>query len=214
MGVVSGILSFIGSLVGSPKKHQEEKEKLEVVQAPEFDITQYAKKLAVVVGVIGPAAVGAMKLFDVKQATPGIVIGAFGLTAAALLGVSLVMAVDLAARSYLVGVGAQRRAREREERKRGEGHRKKAGPDGDPEHPDRPAGADLIEPPRGMVVWLADDPDPHPVLALAGDGAKTSSYLVASGSTASRSRGMKAIDGAPRWHRAEDIVAVSAAKWP
>ena len=209
MSVISSLMGVVGGLFGTPKKHEDEKEKLEVVQAPEFDITQYAKKLAVVVGVIAPAAVGAMKLFNVKEVTPGIVIGAFGLTAAALLGVSLVMAVDLASRSYLAGVGQQRKAREREEGKNKDDPDKGGSGDDGP-----PGGSKLIEAPRGMVVWLADDPDPHPVLALAGDGAKASSYLIASGSTATRAHGMKAIDGAPKWHPASEITAVSAAKWP
>jgi hypothetical protein len=207
MSVISSVMGALGGLFGTPKKHEQEKDKLEVVQAPEFDITQYAKKLAVVVGVIGPAAVGTLKLFGNQKVTPGIVIGAFGLTAAALLGVSLVMAVDLASRSYLVGVGAQRKAREREEGKEksdsgGAGHA---------------PGAEVVSAPRDTLVWLKDDPDPHPVLAMAGDGAKASSYLVASGSTVERAAGahsVEAIDGPPEWHPAEEVRAVKTANWP
>jgi hypothetical protein len=202
MGLFSGLESAVGSLVGTPKKHTAEKDKLEVVQAPEFDITQYAKKLAAFIGVLGPAIVGLLKLLGVNAVTPGIVIGAFGLTAAALLGVSLVMAVDLASRSYLAGVGEQHHARKREEGK-------DKGPRDGP-----PAGSKLIEPPAGMMVWLTGDPDPHPVLALAGDGAKASSYLVASGSTGTRAQEAKAVEGPPKWHSADEVQAVKTANWP
>jgi hypothetical protein len=49
-----------------------------VVTAPEFDITQYAKKLGVSIGVIAAAAARALKLFKVEQVTSGMAIAAFG----------------------------------------------------------------------------------------------------------------------------------------
>ena len=38
-------MSVIGKLFGTPPDHKEEKKEHEIVEAPEFDVTQYAKKL-------------------------------------------------------------------------------------------------------------------------------------------------------------------------
>src|SRR3978361_33362 len=98
-------MGLIGNLFGVPKEHKKEKAEHEVVQVPEFDITQYAKKLGLTVTVLAAACVAALKTFDVDN-TEGIVIAIFGVIAAAMLGVSLVMAADLASRAYLTGAGA------------------------------------------------------------------------------------------------------------
>jgi hypothetical protein len=180
-------MGLIANLLGTPKEHEKEKAEKEVVKVPEFDITQYAKKLGVTIGVIAAAAAAALKLFKVEEVTPEIVIGALGLTAAALLGVSLVMAVDIAARAYLTGEGSAEKAGE------------------------TPPDSDLVAAPAGTMVWLADDDDPHPVLAITYDGNHTSAYLVAAGSTVERNQGsqrVKAIGGAPKWHSAAEIRAV------
>jgi hypothetical protein len=129
------------------------------------------------------------------------VIGAFGLTAAALLGVSLVMAVDIAARAYLTGPSAAQKKKAKVEPA-----------DGEP-----PLSSEIVAAPSGTVVWLEDDDVPHPVLAIATSGGKASSYLVAAGSKVSRPKGgqsVDAIDGAPKWQAADTVRAVRPAKWP
>ncbi|MDX6590113.1 MAG: hypothetical protein QOI84_1387 [Solirubrobacterales bacterium] len=186
-------MGLIGNLLGTPKEHEREKAENEVVKVPEFDITQYAKKLGVTIGVIAAAAAAALEIFHVTEITPGIVIGAFGLIAAAVLAVSFVMAIDIAARAYLTGEGSAEKAKE------------------------SPSDSDLVSAPPGTMVWLEDDDDPHPVLAIAHDGGKVSSYLVAAGSTVDRGHDgerMKAIDGTPKWQSADTIRALKPPKWP
>lgn len=47
------------ALFGTPQNHDQDKQDKAVapVQAPEFDVTQYAKKLAIVIGVLAPAII-------------------------------------------------------------------------------------------------------------------------------------------------------------
>jgi hypothetical protein len=194
-------MEAIRKLLGTPKNHEEEKAKAEVVEAPEFDITQYAKKLTVLVAAVAAAGAAALEVFDVKE-TEGMVIAAIGIVAVAVLGASLVMAVDLAARAYLTGSAA---GKKREE----EGAEEPTDED--------PPETGLIAATPGTMVWLEGDDDPHPLLAISSDGEKVNSYLVASGSTVERPRGdhlMKAVDGSPKWHTPETIRAVKPAKWP
>ena len=150
------------ALFGTPPNHDQDKQDKAVapVQAPEFDVTQYAKKLAIVIGVLAPAIIAALKLFNVKEVTPGIVIGALAVTAVALLSVSLIMAVDLASRAYLT-----------------RGETLKDGHSG----ADQTFQAGLIAAEPGTLVWLDGDDEPRPVLAIAGDGTSASSYLAVSG---------------------------------
>jgi hypothetical protein len=195
-------MGLIGKLLGTPKEHEEEKDKHEVVKTPEFDITQYAKKLAVVITTLAVAGTAALKGFDVGQ-TEGMVIAIFGVIAAAMLGVSVVMAVDLAARAYLAGAGAAEKEAKGDDGGSG---------DGDP-----PSGSGLVAVPPGTVVWLEDDDEPHPLLAISGPtGEKAGPYLVAAGSRVSRPQGDKSVDaiaGAPKWHSADKIRAVKPPKW-
>ncbi len=200
-------MGLFSKLVGTPQEHQQEKDQHEVVTTPEFDITQYAKKLGVVVTALAAAAVAALKGFDVKQ-TEGIVIAIFGVIGAALLGTCLVMATDLASRAYLAGPAAAKK-----------GVKKKGGNGDDAENGngDPPPDTAVVAAPAGTMVWLEGEDGPSPVLALAGDGEKTSSYLVAAGSTVKRpsgGEGVKAIDGAPKWRAADDVRAVKTTKWP
>jgi hypothetical protein len=200
------VLDFIKKPFGTPTKHAVEKEKNEVVEVPEFDITQYAKKLGVSVGVLLGAVIAALKALNVEEVTqPAVLVGALAVVAAGALGTSFVMAIDLAARAYLTGEGAAKK------KKTGE-----AGVDPDSGDAGIPDG-DLIPAPAGTVVWLQDATDPRPILAMAGDGEKVSSYLVATGSTVERTLGDKsvqAIDGTPKWHKADQIRAIKPAKWP
>lgn len=199
-------MGLIGKLVGTPQDHKEEKAKAKVVTAPEFDITQYAKKLGVSIGVIAAAAASALKLFKVEQVTSGMVIAAFGLTAAALLGVSIVMAVDLAARAYLTGSSSGGSGSDGA----GDEPRKEESEAGGPD-----SMSELIAAPPGTAVWLENDEEPHPVLGISTVGGKVS-YLVAAGSTIKRPSdhdGVKAIDGSPEWLPSEAIQAVKPAKW-
>jgi len=188
-------MGIIGKLFGTPPDHKEEKKEHEIVEAPEFDVTQYAKKLALVIGVLAPAIAGTLKALKIEHVSSGMVIGAFGVTAAALLGVSLVMAVDVAARAYLtVGKPAEKAT------------------DGDGKSKGEIAAA-----PPGTTVWLEGDDEPHPLLAIAGDGSDSSSYLIAAGSTIERHAGGKdvtAIDGSAKWHPASEVRAIRPREWP
>jgi plastocyanin len=193
-----GILDF--SVFGTPKEHASEKKEIEVVKAPEFDATQYAKKLGVIVGVVTGATAAALKLFNVSDVSSGMVIGALGVTAAALLGVCLVTAVDIASRAYLTGTEAGEKAAAAKE-----GGDAGSGP------------SSMSAAPPGTVAWLQDDDRPHPVLAIAGDGGKNSSYLIASGASVEHPVGkenVKAIDGAPQWHPAAEVRSLKPSKWP
>ncbi len=87
------------ALFGAPKASGAAGD--EVIKAREFDITQYGKKMAVLIGVLTPAIVGALKLFHVSEVTPAMVIAALGVTAVAIFSASLVMAVDMIARAMV-----------------------------------------------------------------------------------------------------------------
>jgi hypothetical protein len=187
-------MSAIGKLFGTPPDHKEEKKEHEIVEAPEFDVTQYAKKLAVVLGVLAPALAGVLKALKVEHVSSGMVIGAFGVTAAALLGASLVMAVDIGARAYLT-IG-----------KKGEESAKSGG-----------AKGELVTAAPGTLIWLEGDEEPHPLLAISGDGGEESAYLVAGGSTVTRhaaGKDVAAVDGPPQWHPAGAVRAIRPRKWP
>jgi hypothetical protein len=190
-------MGIVGDLLGTPKEHEKEKAEHEVVKTPEFDITQYAKKLAVVLTTLAVAGAAALKGFDVDQ-TEGLVIAIFGVIAAALLGVSVVMAVDLAARAYLAGPAAAEKDAEKDDDA-------------------APSSAEIAAAPSGTIVWLKDDDQPHPLLAIASSDGKTGSYLVAAGSKVSRAQGATSVDaigGAPEWFTADSIRAVRPPKWP
>jgi len=186
----------IKALVGTPEEHKKEKEDHQVVEAPEFDLTLYAKRLALVIPLIVAACVGVLEGLGVEK-TEVMGIAIFGVVAAALLGVSVVMAADLVARAFVTGPGAA--------------EKKEA------EEATAPSDSELITAPPGLMVWLEDDGGPHPVLAIALDGAEASSYLVASGLTVPRTKGtesVEAIDRPPAWRSADKIDAVRATKWP
>ena len=71
------------------------------MDAPEFDLTQVAKKLALSIPVLAVALVGALKALGVKDATdPVFVVAALGVTAAGVLALGLVAAADVLGRSY------------------------------------------------------------------------------------------------------------------
>jgi hypothetical protein len=184
-------MGILERLVGTPEDHAEEKEENAVVSSPEFDVTQYAKKLAVVVGVIVPASIAVAKAAEVDIDTE-IVVGSFVITAAALLAVSLVMAVDIGARAYAV---VQARPAATPEQSGG-----------------APIGGALQAPP-GLKVWLADREGPHSVLAVAR-GADETSYLVVGGSSSKKRipghrAQVDAYDEGPVWV-SDDAVTASA----
>jgi hypothetical protein len=190
-------MGIVSKLFGTPPEHALEKRDHEVVTLPEFDITQYSKKLGVSTGGIIGIGAAALKVFEVEQVTSPMVVAALGVTAAAVLGVSLVMAVDLASRAYLTAkVPAEKEGEEGEEESSSE-------------------GPEAVAMPPGTMAWLQGDERPHPVLAIAADG-KSTSYLVASGATVDRggTQSQKAIDGVPKWESAERVQALKPADWP
>lgn len=190
-------MSILGSIFGTPPDHGGEKAKKEVVTAPEFDLTQYVKKLGVSIGVLAGASASALKLFHVKEITTGIVAAALGLTAAALLGVCMVAAVDIAARAYVT--------------------RSTAKPEPEPEPVDgEPAGTSGLPVgtiSRKLLVWLEGEAQPRLVLAVAGDGDK-SRYLLSGDEVGERDQGdvsVPSLEGSPAWHDVDQIRAVKAA---
>jgi hypothetical protein len=189
---------FSNALFGTPKKHEQEKEVNEVVKTPEFDITQYAKKLGLTVGILLAAAVAALKAAGVEELTdPAVLVGILAVVAVGLLSASLVMAVDLAARAYLNGESS---AVTEEKEKAGSTA-------GDPR---------VVPMPRGTLVWLQGEESAHPLLAIARDAAGADSYLVASGSSVELGpvgQAQKAIGGAPKWEPAEKIRGIRPPKW-
>ena len=189
-----GILDL--PIFGTPKDHAEEKEKHKVVETPEFDITQYAKKLGVIVPTLIGAVLAGLKATDVvKNYSDAIVVASIGLAAVAILGICLISAVDLAARAFLAGPGA---AQKKED-------------DGG-----APPAASVVPAPRGMLAWIEGSDEPHPVLAIAGDGEKASSYLIADGGKVAHHLGGKtveAIDGAPKWTAADKVRSLVPSKW-
>ncbi len=73
-----------------------------LVEAPEFDLTQVAKKLALAIPVFATAIVGGLKALGVEKATdPAYVIAALGVTAAGLLALGIVAAADIVGRAYV-----------------------------------------------------------------------------------------------------------------
>lgn len=88
------------ALFGSPKEAAVAPGE-EVVKAREFDITQYGKKMAVLIGVLTPAIVGGLKVLWGKDVTPAMVVAALGVTAVAILSASLVMAADMISRALV-----------------------------------------------------------------------------------------------------------------
>jgi hypothetical protein len=179
---------LLGPIVGAPAGREEEKGDAEKapIQAPEFDLTQYAKKLAIVVGVIFPAVLAALKAADVNV-TDGIVIGSLGVTAAALIGACLVMAADLAARAY--------------------SDRSTRWTTGD----SGKTATVLDRSPALMTVWLRGETAPCPVVAVDRDKADTA-YLVLRGSTSKKGiegHEIVAYDDAPEWVPASEVTASS-----
>lgn len=189
-----GLLS--NPLFGTPRKHSDEKQDHEVVKTPEFDITQYAKKLGLGIGILLAAAIAALKAAKVEEVTdPVVLVGVLGVTAAGLLGMSLVMAIDIASRAFLSGEGSAKESKEKE------GERGQA------------VGSKAIAMPPGTLVWLQGDERPLPLLAVSEAG---DSYLVASGETYEAGRtgqGQQAIKGAPKWEAAEKVAALKPPKW-
>jgi hypothetical protein len=189
------MLTLIKKLFGVPPQHKKEKEDHEVVTAPEFDITQYAKKLGIAIGVLVPVIAAALKAW--KGAPTAAVVGALGVTAAALLSIALVSAVDIAARAFLSGEGSAQNKDESDD--------------------EDAAPTEVIAAPAGMQVWLKEGDRPHPVSALSSDGKKVTAYLVATGSTQERTvdgKPVKAIDGTVKWCDAGEVQAVRADGWP
>jgi hypothetical protein len=171
---------------------------VEVVKAREFDLTGFVKKAAAAIPIVTGAAVGILKAADV-EITEGIWFAVFGLAAVVLLGASLVMAADMIARALATGLVAKAKAK---------ADGTSAGP--------TPAGVEIVAMPPGTLAWLKDENKPKPVLAIAGDGEKSSAYLVAGGQPTKippGNEGPAAIDGAPTWHGADAIRAVKPAKW-
>ncbi len=174
-------------IFGVPEGHQEATQTpAATVKAPEFDITQYAKKLAVIVGVIFPAAIATAKAAGV-EINSDIVVAGLVVTATALIAVSIVMATDVGARAYVTVHTPQTN------------------------EATASSGAAVVAAPLGMKVWLKDHgEEAYAVLAIdrTGDSA---SYLVAGGSTSQKQvpeGTITAYDQAPSWKTDDEVTAL------
>lgn len=79
-----------------------------LVDAPEFYLTQVAKKLALTIPVFAAAVVGVLKFLGVEDATdPVYVVAALGVTAAGILALGIVAAADIIGRSYAAAAKAR-----------------------------------------------------------------------------------------------------------
>lgn len=184
---VKTLTELLKSIVGQPADHDKDKEdpKKATVQAPEFDITQYAKKLGVAIGVLVPAILGVLKLAKVDVSTP-IMIATLGVTAAALIGVSLAVAADILGRVY-----ADRSSKW-----------------GSAAAATGPSSSPL------MTVWLSGEDKGCPVVAIERSESGTS-YLILSGSTSKKTVGneeVEAYDEKPSWVAESKITAAAVSQ--
>ena len=184
---VKPLTDLLKSIVGEPANHEKDKEdpKKATVQAPEFDITQYAKKLGLAVGVLFPALLGVLKVAKV-DVNPAIMIAMFGVTAAALIGISLAAAADILGRVY-----ADRSSRW-----------------GSAAAVSGSASSPL------MTVWLSGEDEGRPVIAIER-GESGTSYLVLRGSTSKKSVGDEEIevyDEKPTWVKESEVTAAAVAQ--
>jgi hypothetical protein len=190
------IVAELKRALGIPTQDTQEQEETEVVKAPEFDLTQFAKGLVPLTALVLGGVVAALKAAKVDEVTePAVLVGILGVVAAAVLGASFVSAIDIAARAFLSGEGSAEKAAA-----------EKAGP----------ADSKVIPMPSGTLVWLQGDDRPLPLLAVSKQGTEPDSYLVASGETFEAGRSgetQKAIKGTPRWEPAEKIAALKPPKW-
>jgi hypothetical protein len=204
---MSELLKLLKSMVGQPAEHEQDKKDpgKALIQAPEFDITQYAKKLGVVVGVLVPAVLGALKAANVDVSTP-IMIATLGVTAAALLGVSFVVAADILGRVYAdrsakwsLGSDAASGATAGRPGAAAGGHAGAAGAPGGPE--------------ALMTVWVSGGTEACPVIAIERGESETS-YLILQGSTSRKQLGGREVevyDGRPTWIEESEIAACAVA---
>lgn len=179
---VKPLMDLLQSIVGQPANHEKDKEdpKKATVQAPEFDITQYAKKLGLAVGVFFPALLGVLKIAKV-DISPAIMIAMFAVTAAALIGISLAVAADILGRVY-----ADRSSRW-----------------GAAAVPGSSSSSSL------MTVWLSGEDEGCPVIAIER-GESGTSYLVLRGSTSKKSVGngeVEVYDEKPTWVKESEVTA-------
>jgi hypothetical protein len=178
-----GILD--GALFGTPKDTTSGSAGKEVVKAREFDITQYGKKMAVLIGVLTPAIVGALKALTGKEVTDAMVIASLAVTAVGILSASFVMAVDMIARAIVT------RRTEPDEGAAQAAASSSGAPAPDP--PDTPAGPYIrIEGLEGA----------RPVFDVRDEGGSDSSFLVPTGAALSDPAGF---DGPIRWVSAKKV---------
>jgi hypothetical protein len=189
------VASFKRAL-GIPTQDAEEQKETEVVKAPEFDLTQFAKGLVPLTAAVLGGVIAALKAAGVEELTdPPVLVGTLAVVAASVLGASFVSGVDIAARAFLSGEGSAKNATTEKE---------------------KPASSKVIPMPAGTLVWLQGDDRPLPLLAVSNEGTDPDSYLVASGETFEAGRAgeaQKAIKGVPKWESAEKIAAVKPPKW-
>lgn len=92
-------MGLLDGLFGAPKPQGGSGE--ELVKAREFDITQYGKRLTVLIAVLVPAIVAALKALGVKEISEAMVIASLAVTAVAIFCATLVIAVDMIARAMV-----------------------------------------------------------------------------------------------------------------
>jgi len=177
-------------LFGTPQASDSTGE--EVVKAREFDITQYGKKMAVLIGVLVPAIVGALKLFHVKEISDAMVIAALAVTAVGILSASFVMAVDMIARALVTRQTG------------GDGEKKSAPSGATGAAGGGPAPTGPGSSPGTQFVRIKGSDDPRPVFAVRDEGGDDSAFLVPIGAKLSDPPGF---EGPLRWVPAKKVRA-------
>lgn len=197
-------MAALKKLLGIPSQSPEQQKKAEVVKTPEFDLTKFAKGLVPIIALVLGGVVAALKANGVEEVTePAVLLGVLGVVTASVLGMSFLSAVDIAARAYLSGEGSAKADQEGEETEKAEGKKEAA-------------ALQVVPMPPGALVWLKDDDRPLPLLAVAGSGTGSASYLVASGEvfkTGKDGDEQDAIKGTPKWEDEEKVAATKPSKW-
>jgi hypothetical protein len=208
-------------IFGTPPEHTTEKReeggKNLAVKAPEFDVTQYVKKLSVVMATLAAGAAGVLKAIEGTDTPPGILAACLGVVAVGILGVCLISAVDIAARAYVTrgqNESSDEAATPPDKKADAQGPAKPA-----PTTEPAPGGLAVGGPSSRMLAWLEGDDQPRLVLAVTGDGT-TSKYLLSGEDRGTRKDGdvtVTSIEGRPAWHDGKEVSALRAVKladWP
>jgi hypothetical protein len=174
-------MGTLGRVVGTPQAAPGDTG-TEVVEAKEFDITQYAKKLTLATGAFATAVVAALDAFEVHDVTEPMVIAGLAVIAVCLFSASIVMAVDMIARAIVTN-----------------GDKSEADDDASDNH-------EIGSVQSGLEVRLEGSTETRPVLAMRSQDGSADAFLVPAGTRSSGS-GPPTFEGPVRWVPAGEVRA-------